>query len=750
MTTTTVDRRGFLRATALTGGGLMLASYFKPAEAAALAAASGAADVFQPNAFIKIMPDGAVTILSKNPEIGQGVKTMLPMLIAEELDVEWEKVTIEQAIADQASFGQQFAGGSMATPLNYDNMRQVGAAGRQMLLAAAAKTWNVPVSELTTTPGVVHHRGSRRQLSYGELTTAAASVPAPELDKVAVKDPKEFRIVGKPIPGVDNPKIVSGKPLYGIDVTVPGMLYAVFQKCPVYGGKVASANLDRIRTMPGVKHAFVVEGGTDPAGLFPGVAIVADSWWLAESARRKLEVRWDEGETRSQSSAGFAARAKELGGGAPERVLFSEGDADGALAGAAHVVEAAYSYPFIAHAPMEPQNCTAHAKADGTVEIWAPSQTPERGRAVVAQTLSIPQSSITIHLTRIGGGFGRRLYNDFMAEAAWISKQAGAPVKLLWTREDDMGHDLYRPGGFHFLKAGVDRSGKVVAWKNHFVSFGRGFDGLAADEKDLRQLFGRFAPSSTMSPYEFPSRFVPNFSYGASLMPLGVPTGALRAPGSNAIAFVMHSFIDELAHAAGVDQVKFRLDLLGQPRMVTTPEGQPVYDAARMRGVLELVAEKSGWGRSLPKGHGLGVGFHYSHRGYFAEVVEVATNGSDEFRVEKVWVAGDIGRQIINPSNAMNQAQGAALDGISEALGQEITIDGGRAVESNFHDFPLLRLAQAPPVEVHFNVTDNPPTGLGEPALPPVVPALCNALFAATGKRVRALPLSKQGFRWTA
>jgi isoquinoline 1-oxidoreductase beta subunit len=728
-----IDRRQFLRVSTLAGGGLLIGAWLDFGRDGVLEASEvlGVEGDFSPNAFIRIAPNGTITVMSKNPEIGQGIKTMLPMLIAEELDVDFSAIKIEQAMSDPSKYGTQVAGGSTATPTNWEPLRRAGAAGRQMLVAAAAQAWSVPAAECTTASGVVHHRASNRQMSYGALATAASALTPPELASVTLKNPKDFKIIGKAISGVDNDKVVTGKPLFGIDVTVPGMLFATYEKCRVFGGRAVSANLDEIKAMPGVRNVFIVEGGTVLSGLLSGVAIVASSWWAAKAARGKLRVTWDEGATAQQSTASFSAKAKELFAQAPQRSLRNDGDVAAAFTGAAKTVEATYEYPFLAHATLEPQNCTAHFK-DNAIEIWAPTQNPQSGRVLVAKTLGIAEKDVAIHMTRSGGGFGRRLNNDYMVEAAMISKLAGAPVKVLWTREDDIQHDFYRPAGFHKLKGAVDASGKLTAWQNHFVSFSNnGTD---------------FVASAGMDGAEFPATSIPNYALGVSTMPLGVPTGFLRAPGSNALSYVMQSFIDEMAHAAKKDQVQFRLDLLAA-MPAESPRG--VMVASRMKGVLEMVAEKSGWGtRKLPKGTGMGVAFHFSHRGYFAEVVEATVTKAGKLTVNKVWVAGDVGSQIINPFGAINQVQGSVIDGISEALAQEITIEAGKTKQSSFADFPLIKLTQAPVVEVHFRTTEYPPTGMGEPALPPVVPALCNAIFAATGKRIRSLPLSKHNLRW--
>ena len=717
------SRRAFLKVAAVAGGGLLL-TFRLPGvtKAAAMGQEAGGTAVL--NAYVRIASDNTVTIASKNPEIGQGIKTMLPMLIAEELDIDWTQVRTEQASLDPAKYGRQFAGGSMATPLNWDPMRQVGAAARQMLVAAAAQRWKVAANECETGSGEVRHRPSGHSATYGALAAAAAKLPVPDLNAVKLKDPKDYKIIGHSVPGVDSPLVVKGEPLFGIDTVVPGMLYAVFQKCPVFGGRVVSANLDAVGTLPGVRHAFVVEGGADLRGLLPGVAIVADSWWQAEKARQKLEVKWDEGATSQESSDGFARQAADFGGKTPVLSLRHDGDVVAALNGASQVVEAAYFYPFLAHATLEPMNCTA-AVQGAKAEIWAPSQNPAPGRILVAQTLGLDEKDIVVHMTRIGGGFGRRLANDYMVEAAWIAKVAGVPVKLVWNRADDLQHDFYRPAGWHFFKGGLDPNGKLVAWQQHFVSFGRD---------------GKFGASAGLESDTYPAGRVPNLSYGASLIASGVPTGPLRAPGDNALAFVFQSFIDEMAHAAGKDPLQFQLDLLGKDELL--PGRGVGFNTARARAVLEKVGEVSGWGqRQLPPRTGLGVAFYYSHLGYFAEVVEAAVDDGGQVKINRVWAVGDVGSHIINPTAALNITQGGILDGFGEALNQKITIANGRVVQANFDTFEPLRMAQAAPIEVHFLTTDNSPTGLGEPPLPAAIPALCNAIFAATGKRIRSLPI---------
>jgi len=722
-TTVGASRRAFLTATAAAGGGMLLSLHLPNFIGAAIAdEAQGA--LVKVTAYVSVTPDNVVTIMAKNPEIGQGVKTMLPMLVAEELDVDWSQVRTQQADLNPALYGNQHAGGSTSTPQNWDPLRRAGAAARQMLVTAAAKRWNAAESECETGSGQVRHTPSGRTLTYGALAADAAALPVPDLRSVKLQDPKNYKIIGHSIPGVDSPLVVKGEPLFGIDTVVPDMQYAVFQKCPVFAGKFVRANLDEIKTMPGVRQVLVVKGGSNLAGLMPGVAVVADSWWHADKARRKLDIQWDEGPTSRQSSAGFAQQAAAFGAKAPEHSLRNDGDVAAALGSAAKVVEANYSYPFIAHAPLEPMNCTARVQ-DGKVELWAPTQNPEPGRKLVAQTLGIDEKNIVVHMTRCGGGFGRRLMTDYMAEAAWIAKEAGVPIKLLWTRADDIQHDFYRPGGFHFLKAGLDADGKVAAWQQHFVSYGRG---------------GKFAPAADLSPDTFPAKRVPNLSFGASLIPLGVPTGPLRAPGDNALAFVFQSFIDELAHAAGKDPLQFQIDLLGKDELL--PGKGAGFNTARARGCLEKVRDVSGWGkRALPERTGLGVAVYYSHLGYFAEVVEAAVADDGQIKINKVWAAGDIGSHVINPTAAINMSQGAILDGFAEALHQQITIEGGRVIQSNFDTFPLLRMAQAAPIEVYFIQSNNSPTGLGEPPLPAAIPALCNAIFAATGKRIRSLPI---------
>jgi isoquinoline 1-oxidoreductase beta subunit len=752
---TVLSRRFFLLASAAAGGGLMLAACTTSdvTDGVAGPAPVPAAPALPPidiNAYVAIAPDGTIRIMAKNPELGQGIKTMLPMLIAEELDADWSMVTIEQGMADTPRYGMQMAAGSFATPTHWNPLRQVGATARHMLIAAAAARWSVPAEELTTGPSVVVHAASNRSISYGDLASEAAKIPAPEksvVDALKLKDARDYRIIGKDVRNWDAPRIVRGEPVFGIDVSVPGMKYATFDKCPVFGGKVVSANLAAVKALPGIVDAFIVrQVGDDLMGLLDGVAIVADDWWSANQARKTLKVEWDEGGAAVQSTERFNEQARGFAAQPPQAFLKLQGATTGgdeaawraassAIDNAATVVEANYALPFLAHATMEPQNCTAHVKADGTAEIWSTSQQPSRGRSLVSAATGVAAEAISIHMVRAGGGFGRRGANDYMVEAAAISKQAGnIPIKLVWTREDDIQHDNYRSAAWHHFRAGLDGSGRIVGFTNHFVSLGAN---------------GRPLIWADLPPGEFPTGFAPNVTFGQSLIPAIMPTGALRAPTSNGVCFVYQSFLDEVACAAGKDPLDFRLELLANGATPPGARGQAGFSPKRMSDVLRLVADRSGWANrgSLPKGTGMGIAFYYCHQGHFAHVARVKVEPNGQWRVQKVWAVGDVGSQIINPTNAINQVQGAIIDGIG-TLSQKITIASGRTQQTNFFDFPLMRMADAPQIDVHFHKTDFPPTGLGEPALPPTLPAVAAAIHQATGKRIRGLPIVPSDLRW--
>ena len=713
-----VGRRQFMQLTGLAGGGLMLAFTLRGARAQG--------GPLQPNAFLRIDQDG-ILIYAKNPEIGQGVKTSLPMIVAEELDAAWEDVTVVQSPIDAEAYGPQFAGGSLSVPMNWDRLRYAGAAARAMLVGAAAAQLGVPAASLKTKASRVEHAGG--SLAYTELAAAAAAMPEPEPASLKLKATADYRLLGRRITGVDNEALVRGEPLFGIDQRVPGMKYATYEKCSAIGGKVKSANLDAVKAMPGVHDAFVLEGNGNAMELLPGVAIVADSTWAAIRAKRALRVEWDESTAATDSWTEAAAAAAKLRDTAGPRV-FDAGDVDAAFAASAKRVDASYAYHFVSHAQLEPQNCTARY-ADGAVELWAPTQTPSSGIDGVANTLGIDKAKVTVHQTRCGGGFGRRLYNDFMCEAAAIAKRAGVPVKLQWTREDDMCCDLFRAGGFHHVAGALDEDGGISAWQDRFVTF-------TNDGK-------RPVSGGSLSPRVFPAGLLANVRYEQTALDWSTRCAAWRAPGANVFAFVVQGFLHELATAAGRDHLEVLLEVLGEPRWLQ--EGQPqALHTGRAAGVVRLAAERAGWGREQPPGRALGLAFYFSHAGHIAEVADVSVSDAKEVKVHRVTVAADVG-PIINLSGAENQIQGSVVDGLSTMLGLSVGFEKGRAQQTNFDTYPMLRMAATPEVDVHFVESDYRPTGLGEPGLPPLAPAVCNAIYAATGDRIRTMPISEAGYR---
>lgn len=721
-----LDRRAFLGVSALAGGGLALSlSLPSPASADHHAAAP-----IQLTNLVTIGRSGKVTIMAKNPEIGQGVMTSLPMLIAEELDCDWDDVAVVQADFDPSRYNRQRSGGSLSIRFEYLPMRRAGAAARQMLVAAATALAGVAAGELSTEQGFVHHKSSGRRWSYGELADVAARLPAPDLETVPLKQAKDFTIIGKPTVGVDSARVLQGEKLFGIDAGPPGTLHGVVETAPAHGARLKSVDSAASEAAHGVIAVLRLDGLGGPNVMPDTVAVVATNHWYAEKARKLLKLEWDLGPAKGHSIAAYAVAAARLHDAGKGTELRRDGGAQARLASAAKTVSARYSYPFIAHATLEPQNCTAVFE-DGQLEMWAPVQTPERGVGLIAKHLGIPAEKQTLHITRIGGGFGRRLYADYMVQTAAIAKALpGKPVQMLWNRAEDIKRDYYRPGGWHSFAAGLDRDGKLIAFTDHFVTLGSG---------------GKPHRSASMQPTLFPAELVKDLTYTMDVMDTVIPMGPLRAPGSNALAYAFQGFLDEVAQAAGKELPSLMLELLAEDRVIGNDVNSWgsgwAFRTARARGVIEHVVRQSGWAKNpRGSGRGMGFGFYFSHLGYFAEVADVSVE-SGKVKVNKIWVAADVGSQIVNPLGAEAQVKGAVIDGVGQVLGQQITFTDGVIDQANFDTYPLPRIDAVPEIEIEWVITDNLPSGLGEPALPPAVPAIANAIYAATGKRLRDLPL---------
>ena len=738
-----LQRRTFLKLSGASGMGLMIGFYVPNKSYAATETPQAAAEASKDtsiNAFVRIAPDNKVTVYSKAPEIGQGIKTAFGLIIAEEMDADWNHVVVEQADFNPKVYGYQGAGGSTSIPRAWDQLRQAGAAAKAMLIAAAAKEWNVKPETITASDSMLHAENGK-SATYGQMANAAAKMPVPDAASLKLKTRAEYKLLGRRHHGVDDPKIVSGKPLFGIDVRLPGMLYCNYTKCPAVGGKVKSFNEAEIKAMPGVVDAFAIEGTGKPTECMPGVAIIAKNTWQAFEAKKKLVVQWDEGEASKDSTADFSRRAREYAKAFPATIDkdlgANVGDVDKAFANAANgggkVLEAYYEYPFASHANMEPQNTTGWWH-DGVIELWSPSQQPNRGLTLVQAAMgNLPDDKVVIHQTRAGGGFGRRLMNDYMVEAALIAKRVNAPVKVQWTREDDFIHDFFRPAGYHQFKGAVDKNGHLDAWQEHLITF-------TADGK-------KPVSGGDYSGYLVSSVKAPNLRRALTMMPLKIPTGPWRAPEDNAQVFVQQSFMHELSLAAGKDHVQFLIDAVNRDVPELKPKDPKVnFNPARATGVLKLVAEKSGWGKAMAKGHGLGIAWCYSHAGHVAQAVEISVDGKKRITIHRVVVACDVG-PVVDMAGAEAQAQGASVDGFSTAMGLEINIENGRIKEQNYNAYPILRIPFTPKmVEAHFIQSDFPPTGMGEPAFPAMAGALGNAIFQATGERLRAMPFKKFGY----
>ncbi len=723
-TVTEVSRRKVLQSGLAAGAALVIGFEFAPK-------AKGAPEKVIVNplrAWVRIDQSGAVTLLYSKSEMGQGVSTSLPMILADELCVDWKDVHVEHAPVEPA-FGGQGTGGSGSVAGMWTPLRQAGAAARQMLIAAAAKQWSVAPESCTAKQGAVWN-GDKR-LAYADLVGSASELPIPDLASVRLKKPEEFEYIGKPRARTDIPAKVDGSATFGLDVRVPGMVYAMVERCPVFGGKVKNIDASKAKAMKGVLDVFTIEpvaGGTHSAG---GVAVVAETTYIAMQARKKLQIDWDYGPAVDESSETLRRQFRRLVDSKMKAVI-DQGGADGVLSGtpAEKRVEADYELPFQAHATMEPMNCTVHVMAD-RAEAWAPTQAPDMTQGLIAETTGLQPEKIQVHTTFMGGGFGRRYQADFVVEATQIAKRVRKPVQLVWSREDDMTHDFYRPASYHRLSAALDQNGDITAWrhKSTSTSIAEWFMPKAAPEATE-------LGCATQMPYL-------TKSYKLEYLPAAsaVPRAWWRSVEASVIGFVMESFMDEVAHGAGADPYQFRIAKLGDRRLVKDPndsDSRPL-DTNRLKGVLQLAAENGDWGKAMPEGFGRGIAAHYSFNSYVANLAEVEVkNGS--VKVHRIVSAVDIGTPV-HLEGIRAQVESAIVYGLTAALKSQITVDKGRAVQSNFNTFTTLSMKETPSIEVHIVPSTEAPTGIGEPGLPPTAPALANAIFAATGKRIRKLPI---------
>jgi isoquinoline 1-oxidoreductase subunit beta len=730
-----VNRRDFLKKSAAGSAALVVGFHLSPR---AFADQAKDQEEKTPNPFdawVRITPDDHVTLVLGKSEMGQGVYTALPMILAEELSVDWKHVHVEQAPTNPKIYDLG-TGGSGSVAGSWLPLRQAGAAAREMLIAAAAKRWGVGTETCKAKNGFVVHGHPERSFRFGELVVEASKLPIPDLNKVPLKNPDDFSIVGRDTRRLDTAVKSSGQAKFGIDSRVPGMLYAVIARCPVFEGKVASFDATKAKAVAGVRDVFEIKTSGRGASTTGGVAVLADNSWAAIQGRKALEVNWEEGAAANESSEElrnqFLANASKPGG-----VLRNEGDANAVLETASKKVEAIYELPFAAHVCMEPMNCTVAIRPD-SAEAWVPSQGPQWAQAVIAEAANLPPEKVTVHTTLMGGGFGRRYQADFVMEAAQVAKISGKPVMVLWTREDDMQHDFYRPASYHRLEGALDGEGKLAAWK-HFqtsTSIAAKWSQKGADDPGL----GEFGTGATI-PYA-----APNIRIEYTLAHSSAPRAWWRSVEHSSSGFVMESFVDELAHAAGQDPLAFRLKLIGESRKIPQfGEGREDYhplDTARLKGVLELARDKAGWTKPLPKGQGRGIAGFYSFFSYVAAVAEVSASSS-AFKVNRIVCAVDCGRAV-NPNGVRAQVESAAIYALTATVKDAITVDRGRVAQANFNDYAMIRMNEAPPIEVYLVPSAEAPTGIGEPTVPVIAPAIANAIFNATGKRPRRLPIRNE------